>query len=1161
MTMPPTTAMLPLTDPTYAQRQAANPGASVWVAASAGSGKTKVLVDRVLHLLLKDVRPERILCLTFTRAAAAEVANRINQRLSQWATLPAPMLAADLTYLQGNPPDAAMKAQARRLFAHVLDVGIRIETLHAFCQALLKRFPLEAGVAPHFQVMDEHAAAESMAAAWDQTLLTACNKTNLTRAVALETVTALVHEVHFPELMDELVTARSRLQRLLDRWNGVDGVIAAVRARLGVTANETPSHVLATACTGCDAPALRVAAVALQTGSKTDIERGKILATWLAEQAHRAETFDDYWKVFCTGKGTVRKTLITREAAKAAPMATKTLAAEAERLVQVQARRKAAAVAEATTALLHLWADLLAAYRNYKDTRALLDYEDLIFMTCRLLETEGQTAWVLYKLDDGLDHILIDEAQDISAEQWLIVERLTQEFFAGLGSRTDHQAEVVRTVFAVGDRKQSIYSFQGAAPEHFESMRSLLRDQVTAVGQMWADVPLNISFRSTPAVLQAVDAVFMRDTAREGVALSGETIKHIAFRDGQAGLVEIWPLIEPEKISTIVPWQPKTFNFHKETSMLRLSRLVAHQIAAMVSGYDWLESRQRPVQAGDIMVLVRRRSGFVEALVRALKSLNVPVSGVDRMILREQIAIMDLTALGNVLLLPEDDLTLAAVLKSPLIGLDEEQLFTLAHPRESCTLWQALQNYAGSATPFGYACDWLTRLLTEVDYRRPYELYTHVLGALGGRRRLIARLGPDAEDAIDEFLTLSLHYEMYHVPSLQGFLQWLQTTTVEAKRDLEQTGAEAVRILTVHGAKGLQAPVVFLPDSVQIPTRIPHTLWEDSEEGLVFWQPHRALKNHFGSSLRDMAERARDREYHRLLYVAMTRAEDRLYVCGWQTYQLPPAACWYNLIHTALAPLGRREINATLAASGLLPSAEVLRFASVQAEATGKTVEERFSESVKPLPLPQWAKTAPPIEPMPPRPLVPSQPNDKEPPASSPLEEEQEEEQKGMRLHRGRLVHKLLQSLPSIPAEERSATAQRYLDHAAAALLSPAARVALVADVQSIICHPELLLLFGPNSQEEVPVVGRVGAHVISGQIDRLVVTEEVIIIADYKTHRTPPESLHEIPVVYRQQMAAYRSVLAAIYPGRRVDCVLVWTDGPQITLLPAALLNPFTPS
>ncbi|KAF0097728.1 MAG: ATP-dependent exoDNAse beta subunit, partial [bacterium] len=790
---------------------------------------------------------------------------------------------------------------------------------------------------------------------------------------------------------------------------------------------------------------------------------------------------------------------------------------------------------------------LLEAYDRYKEVRALLDYDDLILTSRRLLD--DQAGWVLYKLDGGLDHLLIDEAQDTSAEQWAIARSLTAEFFAGLSRRDEQEPECIRTVFAVGDRKQSIYSFQGAAPDHFDSMRALLRNRATAVGRSWADVPLNISFRSTPAVLAAVDAVFARDPARDGVVLAGEEMSHIAFRTGAAGLVEIWPPVEPALENPQPPWKPPIERITGDAPSTRLAQALARRIAAMVGASpgervgaspgegDWLASRQRPVRAGDIMVLVRRRGSFVEDLVRLLKSLNVPVAGVDRMVLKEQMAVMDLMALGAFLLLPEDDLTLAVVLKSPLIGLEEDDLFALAHPRGHKSLWRALQNHAGASTPFGQAHALLAELLAMVDYRRPHELYATVLGPLDGRRRLVARLGPDAEDALDEFLTLTLRYETHHTPSLQGFLHWLETTRAEVKRNLDQSGVDAVRILTVHNAKGLQAPIVFLPDTLQAPDRTPSLLWEEGEEGLMFWPPsHQAPENPWCASLREAAKHARDREYRRLLYVAMTRAEDRLYVCGWHTQKAPPPACWYTLIRTALEPLGTVETDPLLAAltPSLLPAAEVLRLRSTSDESTGAAARELPLAPVR-LPPPPWAVMPPPREPAPPRPLAPSRPDDREPPVHAPARSE-------ARFRRGRLVHRLLQSLPLVPAEQREAAARRYLDHAGADLTS-LARAALAKEVLAVLDHPAMAPLFGLNAQAEVPVVGLVGARVVSGQVDRLVVTENAVIIADYKTNRPPPQRTEDVARFYLQQMAAYRAVLETIYPGRRVDCVLVWTD------------------
>ncbi|MEO5375985.1 MAG: double-strand break repair helicase AddA [Alphaproteobacteria bacterium] len=1136
-------------DPDREQRRAADPRASVWVAASAGSGKTKVLVDRVLTLLLGATPPQRILCLTFTKAAAAEMATRIAERLGRWATVGDTALHADLTRLLGEPPGEDQIPRARRLFAQVLDVagGMKIETIHAFCQSLLKRFPLEAGVAPHFEVMDDRDSALAMAAARDEVLTRARLEPGNTLAAALAEVTARLHEALFPEMIEELARHRGRLRRMIEHRGGVGPLIAATRALLGVGAGETPAGIVAEACaeTSFDGPALRAAAAALAMGSARDGERGATLAAWLATPEERLARFDDYCAAFLAegkdGRAKVRDTLITKKPAAAAPGAAPALAAEAQRLLAIAERLKAVTVAAATTALLRLGAALVEAYDRHKETRALLDYDDLILAARRLLEADGRTAWVLYKLDGGIDHLMIDEAQDTSPDQWAVVRALTAEFFAGKGARSD----ALRTVFAVGDRKQSIYSFQGADPDGFERMRRLLSDRVRDVGAGWHDVPLNISFRSTRAVLDAVDAVFTSDAARDGVVLEGEDVRHLAYRQGQAGLVEVWPAVRPRPIDPPPPWRPPVERLAGDSPETRLAGLMARRIQAMIRSGEVLPSRNRAVRPGDIMVLVRRRGGFVEDLVRSLKQLGVPVAGVDRMVLTEQMAVMDLMALGRFLLLPEDDLTLATVLKGPLVGLSEEELFALAHPRQG-GLWPELRRHDGDGSAFDRAAPMLSEVLGLADLLPPHELFAHVLGRLGGRRRLVARLGVEAEDAIDEFMALTLRHGAMHTPSLQGFLQWMETGAVEIKRDLDQGGGDqggggAVRIMTVHGAKGLQAPIVFLPDTLQAPTRAPKLFWHgEGAEALMLWPPRRDLCDPVSEDLWAAARLAQDREYRRLLYVAMTRAEDRLYVCGWHTNKAPPATCWYTLIRDAVAPLAVEEGDAFLAADPDADGSAVLRLRTPQeAKPEASAVEAHLAppEAV----IPEWAQRPPPPEPSPPRPLAPSRPDGTEPPVRSPFGPDG-----AAHFRRGHLVHRLLQSLPELAPEERSAAARRYLDRAADDM-SPEERSALTAEALAVLAHPEAAPLFAPGSQAEVPVVGLVGDRVVSGQVDRLMVSETTVLIADYKTNRPPPAHEDQVAPLYLRQMAAYRAALEQVYPGRRVRCFLVWTDGPRV--------------
>ncbi len=1139
-------------DPSADQRRAADPAASVWVAASAGTGKTKVLIDRVLGLMLGETDPRRILCLTFTRAAAAEMANRIALRLGRWAMQAVGELDGDLALLLGRAPTARERDRARRLFADVIDApgGMNIQTIHAFCQSLLGRFPLEAGLAPHFAVMDERDAHEMLLSARESVLLAARRGDDDRLAQALAAVTAHADEQAFDEIMGELARQRGELADLLRR-HGESAARAAVSLHdeLGLNSGDTPESVLAAACAdeAFEGLLLRSLCDGLLAGSKTDRERGAVMAAWLAASAaERMGMFERYAAAFLADKARkIRASLITKATLAALPGADDILQAEAERLLACAERQRAAVCAEATAALLHLGGAMMAAYADEKRRSARLDYDDLIAATRDLLARPDVAPWVLFKLDGGIDHVLIDEAQDTNPVQWEVVERLTGEFFAGLGAR-----DVARTVFAVGDAKQSIFSFQGADPAAFHAMRERYRAIVPAAERAWREVSLTVSFRSTPAVLAAVDAVFAADPGRAGVALDGEPIVHTASRGGDAGLVELWPPIAVAEADTPLPWKPPVEAVPGESARTRLAGMLARRIARMVGG-EMLASQGRRVEAGDIMILVRRRDAFVEDLVRLLKQQGVEVAGVDRMVLTDQLAVMDLIALGRFLLLPDDDLTLAVVLKGPLIGLDEDHLFHLAHGRAG-TLWSALSERAGETPAFAAARDLLAGLLARADFTPPFELYAHVLGPLGGRRRLIARLGHEAEDPIAEFIDLALGFERHHAASLEGFLHWLEAGQIEVKRDLEHAGRTAVRVMTVHGAKGLQAPIVFLPDTLQSPRRGPRLLWPRGSDGKAYllWAPSRDRQEAVAEAERDRLDAGRDREYRRLLYVAMTRAQDRLYICGWNNKNAAPEHCWYNLIRAALAPLAETVADPDLALDAA--AGPVLRLTSPQSRAV--TLAEAAPMSGATPPLPVWLHRPPPPEADPPKPLAPSRPDGDEPAVRSPFGADD-----GARFRRGRLIHRLLQSLPDLPPERRAAAAAGFLARPLHGLDATAA-AAIAAETLAVLDHPAFAALFGPTSRAEVPLVGLIGGRVLSGQVDRLLVTDDAVLIVDYKTNRPPPTRAEDVPAIYLAQMAAYRAALESIYPGKAMRCLLLWTDGPRLMELPTAALDAHAP-
>lgn len=1111
------------------QREASDPRVSAFVAASAGSGKTKLLVDRLLRLMLDGADPARILCLTFTKAAAAEMALRLQRILGQWVTLDDAALR-DTLKERGITPSAEAMERARALFARVLDLpgGMRISTIHAFCQSLLRRFPLEAQLAPHFQLMDDIDGRAELLAARESAMADADRN-------ALATIAGLLQDQGFGDLVASLRPHAARLQTLLAMPPAAR--LALLQQTVGVD--------------GTDADVVRRGALAITQGLDDAIAQMRAHGT-ASERALADEMFGwlnltpglrvEHWAqwraLFLTKEGDGRKPGAFCKGKWAKESGLQDIfVAEVDRVLAVEDDRRALHVAAATDALLTLAGPVLGGLQHRKERAGLLDYQDLIDRTTALLLDPG-AAWVLFKLDGGLDHLLLDEVQDTAPDQWAIAGALTAEFFAGTGAQ-----DGTRTVFAVGDRKQSIYSFQGADPAEFDRWRVKMDRAVTQAGGAFRNTVLDVSFRSTPAVLSLVDAVFDDPAAAAGVVAPGEALRHEPHRAGQAGRVELWPLAPVPEEEAAEPWAVPDRNRGLITAPQRLADGLAHWIRAQI-GTAMLPSRGRAVAAGDILVLVRRRNDFARALVRRLKSLGVPVAGLDRLYLTDQPVVQDLLALCDVLLLPEDDLSLACVLTSPLGELDDDDLMALAVGRTG-RLWETLRARRAERPAWQRAAAFIEALQARVDYVSPHTLLVEALGPLGARARLLRRLGPEAAEPLDELLGASLSYAAGHPPSLQGFVHWLRQSGAEVKREAEAAG-QTVRIMTVHGAKGLQAPVVIIPDTTALPPNDDTLVWTGD---IPLWTPRRELRCSAVQRLLDAGKQARLEEHNRLLYVALTRAEDRLLVCGWQTRKQASDDCWYHAAGRAL-----RRMGAAAEALADVPDpwdGPVLVYETAQRAAVAPEAAATAASVAPPPPWfggpPDWLPHATPAEPARPVPLAPSRPADAwlgpVPAASSPLAGG------GGGLARGALIHRLLQHAPALPQDERDAAISAYL---AAAGADPA----IAAEVVGILDHAALAPLFAPDARAEQPLAGLVNGAVVSGVVDRLAVLPDRVLVADFKTNRDAPGRAEDTPVLYLRQMAAYRAVLLQIFPGRPVQCALVWTRTATVMLLPDSLLD-----
>lgn len=1126
------------------QQHAAHPHYSVWVAASAGSGKTKVLTDRVLNLLLGGCAPERILCLTFTKAAAAEMANRVRDRLGEWAILPLEDLQKSLENLQGKAPSLAIIDRARTLFGLTLDTpgGLKIQTIHSFCQSLLKRFPLEAGLSPFFTVADESQQQMLLKKAFYKVLEDKRHQDLILR----------FSEQTFKELNAFIMQERNRFREIFKRPEESASSQKLENLSdnldfLGIRASEKTTQILSwvpdikkSKCSfhshaflnsGMTPPtreesegplhhlltlipieALKNSLPLFEEGSTTDRERGRALTQFLMlSYEEKLERYEDYLSFFLTQKGERRACLVTQKIVSKYPGFKVLLEEEALRLEKWLIAYHELEISQVSHRFLDYSYGFLETYEVLKKEHALLDYEDLISHTAALLRNPG-CHWVLYKLDGGLDHILVDEAQDTSPTQWQVIRAIAEEFYAN--SAEDPRN---RTLFIVGDGKQSIYSFQGADPEVFIQMQEDLRSFASMSGKTWKDIELSVSFRSTPQILALVDAVFSL------FPLTAQTLQHVPARKESVGHVEVWPLIKEEKEVPLDAWRPPLTNAQQESPQKRLAHLIAQKIKGWILTHGPLA---KPINPGDILILVRRRTSFVDTLIRTLKEHDIPVAGIDRLWLLETLAVQDLLKIGEFLLLPDDDLTLSTVLKGPLCNLSEEDLFQLAYNRGPHSLWFQLQNHKDHAA----VCHILKDLLARVDFLTPFSLFSYILGPLEGRKKWQARLGPESLDSINEFLNLSLSFQEQKTPSLQGFLYWISQEVIELKRDLDQSNQ--VRVMTVHGSKGLQAPIVFLPDTTQIPQDLPPF---DFCENTLVWLPPALKDIPLTSELKKKLRKNQTEEYKRLLYVALTRAEDALYICGWGGRA---QETWYDLVTQGMQKVGEEVAfdNEGLSGKGWRLSSKQNVFSS----------SPKSSKSPAFL-LPHWL-TTPALSEQLPQVLHPSEGEKEEPFNASDFGT--------WGTQRGILIHKLLETLPSMQEDERWGVAQKYLENEQIPLDLAHDMIESVRGVLTAYAD-----LFGPQSQSEVPMRGWLNGALLSGQIDRLIMTETHLLCIDFKTHTQVPKGLKDIPQTYIRQMAFYHLALSQIYPNYRVLCGILWTHLPRLDLLPNDLLKKFTPS
>lgn len=1104
-----------------AQLEASDPAKPVWLSASAGTGKTSVLAARVFRLLLQGVAPERILCLTFTKAGASEMAERINSRLARWVMLDDGLLAGELAAL-GEKVDDASRTSARRLFARLLEApggGLRIQTIHAFCQTLLAGFPIEAGLAPGFRALDEGEAARLKRETLARLIAQGEQEGDRRLLAGLRGLSMRLGEEAAQKF---LYRASGRAERLADVRADFTPLM---RRALDVPADYGPDW-LEAECGDCDEDALRIVADCYRRWSPNNgAKAAAAIEDWLAlDPAGRAGGLAALDRAWNTAEGTRRKTGPRDECF---PDLVDTLSAWCGELLALAGR---AALADEIGEGLHAARRFAIAYRDAKARRGLVDFDDLIQRAASLLrEGSGQGEWIRFKYDQQIDHILVDESQDTNLEQWLIVAGLAAEQFAGDGVR----ASGGRTIFTVGDYKQAIFSFQGTSPLNYRAARDGFLKQAAGSPSPFAQLDLGQSFRTTPAVLHVVDQV-IADLGFAAFGMDAAPPRHESSRPKLFGSVTLLPPVagddggddggdEAEAVGEGVGeegWLPDATR--------ELANRLARYVRDLLADPPWMSTLPGggPLRAGHIMILLRGRGELAPLLVARLTAEGVPVAGIDRLRLQAPLVVQDLVAAARFAVQPGDDLALAGLLVSPIFGWTQEALYAVAQPRKG-SLWRAI--------PEGETRDGLLTILNAADRVTPFAFFEQLLsGPLQARARLMARLGEAAREPLDELMSAVQAIELDGVASLQGFLDWFDRAEGDVVRDPGDAG-DAVRVMTVHASKGLEAPLVILADAAKDPTKNypEHLDWalDEITDPVQIFTPRkeeRALVERLGKTYEQSRDAAME-EHWRLLYVAMTRAAERLVLAGTLSKKKLPPQSWFAGVEQtveAMAGATRRRVgdwdDALVFAMGTEPRGQK------------KPVEARQSAVA----LPEWLRVPAPVESRPARPLAPSSLGSA--PGEAPARD-------AAALERGRQSHRLFEVLAALPAEARLGAAARVSDD-----------LALVGEVIAVLDRwPDL---FGPDGLAEAPIAGVVDGAVIAGTVDRLIVGSESVTIVDFKTNRRPPRDAATIPEQHLRQMSAYVAVVAQAFPDRRVEAALLYTAGPVLHRLDAARLQAFRP-
>ncbi len=1102
---------------------ASDPKFSVFVSANAGTGKTRALTHRVFRLLLNGAKPDSILCVTYTKAAAAEMQQRLQNTLSRWAVCSESELISDLTEMSEPNPSQEKILISRQLFARILDNedGPRIETIHSFCQTILSRFPIEAGVPPGFDLITESESNEILQRRMLE--LFATPESHIKKKLYF--LAKFTDERTLGHYLIQILQKREIIEKFATDPSSAKRFKEHLRMQIGCKSMADFSSEKLTMMAQIKQLPFQKMADALNGGRKNDKEAAFKIKRWASLLPQQAEAeFFLLVDVFFSG-GNPKKRIGTKVVRERNPELEGYIF-KAQRLIsEYMQTQNGAYTGELSFYILSLAAELYLSFQHQKFSRGVLDFDDLIFFTNRLLQKQQIHAWVRWKLETAIQHVLVDEAQDTSPMQWSVISNLLSEFF-----ESEDEEPLPRTFFAVGDYKQSIYSFQNADPNVFVTKQSEIKEQADQYRKPFKQLSLSKSYRSSASILSFVDKV-MQDERIIGV---GDTyVQHGLHWDSLSGSVELWPVVESQEKQLKIPFMPVEMERIETAEVILAERIALHIKALLESGSDNILGRD--VCPNDIMILVRQRDSFLANLRAALISTRISVSPPDRIILQNQIEIQDLLALADVCLSPDDDLQLASILKSPLLELQEDDLQELAIARGKASLFSRLKEYEKSECIKGLACRKLIEWRSRAGTQDVFSFFNHIL--IGDRSvdAFIKRLGIGVIESFNGFLQEILAFEKAGNLELSQFVRSFRDSQGTLLRDNSAFAYPQVRLLTIHGSKGLEAPIIYLPD--MLTAKAPSDTLTFSQEW-IYWTENSNFAPSYITEIRNAEKEKIKREDDRLLYVALTRAEQALIIAGWEA----PARrviknSWYQLLRDTIS-----NDPACVDIDGILK----LQFAP--STKTRKKEEPSIKQEKIVATVPNWydefpnnyAKTKGAI-------IRPSEWQSDEQ-QLAPHQKAQLEA-----IERGNLIHTLLERLPLFPESEQETTATRYIKKQMPKLSQQEVTM-LFGEVYAILHHKECSDLFSKESLVETAIIGRIGELEISGQIDRLIVTDTYIKLADFKTGRpsvNPPQT-------YLRQMALYMGLLKQLYPDRSFHSFLIWTQSAEVMPLLNGQLNAY---